>query len=142
MSNAALCRAIYCSNVAPNVSSIEIDAILQSARKNNPAKKITGVLLFSNSRFIQILEGPRDQVDELLKAIRLDERHYGVEVFIRSRIKARSFPHWSMAYIGEHADIADIVGLTTFEDVIRNLQGDDAFLVKFIAGCQRQLSVS
>lgn len=101
--------------------------------------EITGVLIFSNARFIQILEGPRDQVDGLLRVIRQDQRHYDVEVFTRTKIKAGGFADWSMAYIGQHADIAHITGLTAIEDLIRNLKASDAFLANFIAGCQKQL---
>lgn len=140
MSDQALYRAIYCSKISPAASSQAVGDILRSARKNNPAKDITGVLLFSDRRFIQILEGTRDQIDQILKVIGQDDRHYDMEVFTRSAIAARSFPDWSMAYIGEQADITEITGLLTVEDVIDNLRESDGFLAGFIAGCRKQLA--
>lgn len=52
--------------------------LLNHARKNNPAKQITGVLLFRGGRYFQVLEGPDEKVDQLFNIIKRDSRHEDV----------------------------------------------------------------
>jgi hypothetical protein len=42
----------------------ELQNILSLSRKNNQMKNVTGVLLYGNGQFIQLLEGDRDLVDK------------------------------------------------------------------------------
>lgn len=96
MSN--LYKLVYTSSRKPNCNANEIENILASCRKNNPHRDITGVLLHSDRRFIQYLEGDKDEIMGLFEDIKNDDRHGGVNLRYYSPIKARIFPSWQMGY--------------------------------------------
>jgi len=80
-----------------------IQQILQSARRNNPPVGVTGALMFNGGCFAQVLEGPARAVAGVFERIQRDFRHSDVTVLDCSFVDGRTFPHWSMAFVGEHA---------------------------------------
>jgi len=84
----------------------EIHAILEASRRRNAANQVTGALLFTGSGFAQVLEGPRDVVEETFERIGLDPRHADVVVLSFTPTEQRSFPQWSMAFCGQVGDPA------------------------------------
>lgn len=88
----------YFSRLAPTASAACIADILRTARPFNARHELTGVLIFDGSRFCQYLEGGREAVKTLLKAIMQDPRHVDIEVRTSGAISARLFDRWSMAY--------------------------------------------
>jgi|VirMetMinimDraft_7_1064189.scaffolds.fasta_scaffold17264_2 hypothetical protein len=95
---ASLYKLIYTSSRRPNCDATEIENILASCRKNNPSKDVTGVLLHSDHRFIQYLEGDKDEIMRLFEYIKKDERHGGVNLRYYTPIEERIFPSWQMGY--------------------------------------------
>ena len=89
---------IYSSKRKSTCNQVEIDKILASCEKNNPSKDITGVLLHSDSNFIQYLEGNMKDITELYDLIKLDDRHERVVMISLGPIKERNFPNWHMGY--------------------------------------------
>jgi len=81
----------------------EIDAILESARRNNSPCGITGALLFNGGVFAQVLEGDRSAIEATFEKIQRDRRHGDVQVLAFEEIQARTFPLWSMGYVGRSA---------------------------------------
>jgi len=55
-------RLLYISHATREISEAQIQDILQSSRRNNPALGITGVLVHGGAQFMQILEGPEHAV--------------------------------------------------------------------------------
>lgn len=95
----------------------EIESILDSATRNNPALNVTGALLYSGGYFCQVIEGPRDVLEELFETIQMDPRHGDVTVLHFEPIDERSFSSWGMALAGieDHMRF-DIVGLKRSKD--------------------------
>jgi len=91
-------KLIYTSSRRPNCDASEIENILASCRRNNPSKNITGVLLHSDHRFIQYLEGDKEEIMSLFEAIKKDDRHGGVNLRYYTPIEERIFPSWHMGY--------------------------------------------
>lgn len=75
-----------------------IDNILQVARQYNADHGVTGMLLYKGGVFLQILEGPRDQIETLYGKICMDLRHFGHKVLVKQDAQERIFPEWTMAY--------------------------------------------
>ena len=88
----------YTSWARAGIRPDEVDAILLSARINNPLEGITGVLIFNGTAFMQILEGGEAAIDGLTARLASDPRHSNMSIRDTRRIKARTFPNWSMAY--------------------------------------------
>lgn len=83
----------------PDVAA-EIMRLLKTARGRNERLGITGALLFNQNRFVQILEGDEEAVLEVMDDIKRDTRHTDIDVLPPRFVEARTFPQWSMAYIG------------------------------------------
>ena len=60
-----LCRLIYASDVATPFDFGDMQAILAKAQQNNPALAITGLLVMVSQRFLQVIEGPSENVNLL-----------------------------------------------------------------------------
>lgn len=74
----------------------EIDNIILQADKYNNEHNITGILLFDDTYFLQILEGEHDEILNLYEQIKQDERHYEISLKSVGNIDHRNFPEWSM----------------------------------------------
>jgi hypothetical protein len=75
--------------------------ILATAWRKNRQRNLTGALLFSDGCFAQVLEGPREALEETFEAIECDPRHSDVTILHFHPVDERSFPGWSMAFAGE-----------------------------------------
>jgi hypothetical protein len=78
----------------------EIESILERSRWWNASVGITGSLFFNRSLFSQVLEGPVREVERLFEQIRKDPRHQNVIRIDWRMIETRTFPEWSMAFVG------------------------------------------
>ncbi|MCV3271833.1 BLUF domain-containing protein [Roseobacter sinensis] len=107
----------------------EIDKILEKSQFNNGRFNVTGALIFNSGVFGQVLEGPIDAVEETFERIQMDERHDHITVLDTSRITERSFPRWSMGFIGSDSVCAELfgeIGSKTAFDISR-LSGQQIF---------------
>ena len=106
---------IYISYANYPMSEAELEAILQSARKKNREMGITGMLLYLNEKFIQVLEGEQDQIEKLMNIIELDPRHKKISVLLKGNTNERIFKNWSMGFkrLGPH----DFKTLSGYEDM-------------------------
>jgi len=92
-------QLVYISDARIPISSKEIAGILQSSRRSNPDKSITGLLLYCDGVFIQALEGEPGAVEQLYRVICDDPRHSNAEVLDDSLVADRIFGAWAMAYL-------------------------------------------
>lgn len=91
-----LSQLIYVSTRKSNCTEQEIGKILEACKKNNPALNLTGVLLYSNTKFIQYVEGDSKQILALYDKIKLDPRHEKVMMISYGPISKKIFPSWHM----------------------------------------------
>ncbi len=88
----------YVSTASTPMSDEDIAAILVQSRANNEQSGITGALLYHRGRFIQILEGPEEQVLSKYRQISVDPRHKSLHQVSREPIQVRQFPTWTMGF--------------------------------------------
>jgi hypothetical protein len=88
----------YVSSARAELGTEELTLILESAVRHNTAQQVTGMLLYLNGSFMQVLEGEETAVDETYARVRQDPRHMGCFVIERAPIKVRSFAQWSMGF--------------------------------------------
>jgi len=113
-----LYQIIYASAATRSIEEDELLAMLKFAREKNVRLGITGMLLHCDGSFIQALEGPKDRVMDLLRAIRQDPRHSRIAVLFEGPIKNRSFSQWSMGFSRpSKEELARIEGYTPFLDL-------------------------
>ncbi|WP_375391068.1 BLUF domain-containing protein [uncultured Sphingomonas sp.] len=103
-------RQIIYESVATDRSAEDIAPdILRFARPENGLNGVTGLLLFANGRFLQVLEGPEESVSLTMDRIRADPRHRDIAILADRPIEKRAFADWGMAYRdeGHPADLLD-----------------------------------
>ena len=112
-----LFNLVYCSQVSDGIGQTEVDAIVATARRFNPALGITGVLVFGSGVFFQWIEGPKTNVLELVNRIEADSRHKQMTILSSDEeIRERIFPTWDMELVGAD-DIRDVL-----EDALHTAQ--------------------
>ena len=62
-------QLIYCSDAREAMGSVALQSLLELARARNAALGITGMLLYSNGRILQVLEGESGPLDALYEKI-------------------------------------------------------------------------
>ena len=77
-----------------------VESILHSSTRNNPANGITGVLVVTQTHFLQVLEGPFESLNATFEKIARDTRHEGTQLISFTEIKERKFADWAMHGIG------------------------------------------
>jgi hypothetical protein len=91
-----LVRLIYASRAADGIDADTLHAIMKSSRNHNAVSGLTGVLVFTDGIFLQVLEGGRDAVSATYNRIAQDERHRDVVLLGYDEIGERHFAGWAM----------------------------------------------
>ncbi|HEY9049628.1 MAG TPA: BLUF domain-containing protein [Ohtaekwangia sp.] len=136
-----LTHLVYVSARKRNCTDEEIEKILAACRANNGPLDITGVLLYSDTRFIQYVEGKSTALTNLYDKIKKDTRHEKVVMISYNPITERIFPSWQMGSLKITSDdISFITDITSqdkdvFQKIISGKEADGAkvrdLLVKF-----------
>ena len=92
-------RLLYISQAARGISDEQVQSILTSAQRNNPAASLTGVLVHGGGLFMQVLEGPEQAVLRQYVKILDDRRHSDCRIIHISPANDRIFEKWSMGVI-------------------------------------------
>ncbi|MDH4195537.1 MAG: phosphate-starvation-inducible PsiE family protein [Nitrospirota bacterium] len=88
----------YISKATKSMSQDDLEGILRTSRENNARLGITGMLLYGNNTFVQILEGEVKAVNELIDRIKRDTRHTDFQVLKKKTIDRREYADWSMDF--------------------------------------------
>lgn len=116
-----LLRIVYASQACTVIDIETVQAILLSARKNNPQQGITGLLYCSGNVYVQFLEGPEAAVMAMYLRLLEDPRHHNINLLFTELCSNRLFPDWDMAYASD-IDELDV----DFEKLLR-LRGTTHF---------------
>jgi hypothetical protein len=95
-----LIELTYVSQPAEEMSFLGLMRLLYHSYLRNQALGITGVLIFEDQRFGQVIEGPAHSINRLWDKIQKDERHKNVKLINRKIIERRSFLKWTMIFQG------------------------------------------
>ena len=77
-----------------------VESILDSSNRNNPANGITGVLVVTETHFLQVLEGPFKPLNATFERIARDTRHEEIQLISFKEITEKRFADWAMHGIG------------------------------------------
>ena len=89
---------LYVSSATNPMAKDELVGLLSRARVRNADQGITGLLLYKDGNFMQLLEGDEEAVTATYQRIELDPRHRGAIVLLKEQTEARQFPDWSMGF--------------------------------------------
>jgi hypothetical protein len=89
---------VYVSTAAKAVTMAELMHLLEGARRRNAEEGVTGLLLYSDRRFMQYLEGPAAALYRVYDTVKHHPLHYGLIDLIRQPLQEREFADWAMAF--------------------------------------------
>lgn len=96
----SLYNLVYTSRASATVDDAVVARIIEFSQSNNLRRGITGLLVYGSGIFFQWLEGPRDNILELMARISADARHDTVVVLSETEeFGKRVFPDWSMELV-------------------------------------------
>ncbi len=74
--------------------------LLARTRAANQSRNITGLLLYHQESFLQLMEGSRAEVEYVFEhRIKRDGRHTEVTLLLNRVVSERNFPDWSMEFV-------------------------------------------
>jgi hypothetical protein len=117
---------IYASSATELFTQDELESLLEKSRRNNQAVGISGLLLYKDGNFMQLLEGPQEAVAATLKRIELDRRHRGVIRLYQCDQTEREFGDWSMGF--KRLDAGSVPAMEGYSDFLKRPLNDEAFL--------------
>ena len=91
-------QIIYISYLKAPFNENDFFSQLMLSRQNNAQNNITGMLFYASGKYIQLIEGPKNAVAQLMGNIHQDERHYDIEVIADIPVNYRNFADRSMDY--------------------------------------------
>ncbi len=111
-------QLIYASAASVDFSAHDLTELLLRARKNNESVNVTGMLVYQDGAFLQILEGEEEDVFALYDKISKDKRHSNVRMLLQSQIDERSFGDWQMGF--HDASGSELKGFPGFSDFFKS----------------------
>ena len=91
-------QMIYTSEAKTKFSPAELQDLLLTARRNDDRDAITGMLLYEDGTFLQVLEGENEVVEATYQRIAADKRHHKIMLIARFEVDHRSFHDWEMGF--------------------------------------------
>lgn len=108
-------QLIYVSSATHLMTDQELIEILETARPKNEALDISGMLVYSDGTFIQVLEGDPQTVDTLFRRIETDPRHRSCFLLLRQKVETRAFEGWSMGFRTlSSEEVSNVIGYIDF----------------------------
>lgn len=99
LTSCAIRQVVYVSHsVEPSMSHENLQDILLTCRRRNHALDVTGLLLYRDGCFCQLLEGSHESIQSVMRSIRRDHRHSGMLVVLDREVETRDFPSWNIAF--------------------------------------------
>jgi hypothetical protein len=97
------------------MSDDDLKDLLKKIRKKNGIRHVTGMLLYLDPFFMQVLEGEETMVNDLFNLIKQDSRHHKVSLIYKKPIEERYFSNWTMGFSKiSHENIATMEGFSDF----------------------------
>lgn len=97
-------RLAWSSVLSWSFPSTRLNEIIAPSRRNNERNHISGMLLFTGTHFVGILEGDERDLSTLWLRLERDQRHSSLVRIGDERCGERWFPEWFMGY-GDHAEV-------------------------------------
>lgn len=88
----------YISNSIVDISNQDIHEIFEITLQNNKKRNITGILIYNNGHFFQVLEGKESDVEYVYSRIIQDNRHHGIIKLLETKIKDSIFAEYETGF--------------------------------------------
>ena len=111
----ALVHCIYTSIATPLIRDASVEELLAQARGANAQADITGILLYVDRGFFQVLEGHPLRVERVFAKIGHVPRHERMTQIISEPIARRAFTQWTIGFPKVYdREVRAIIGANDF----------------------------
>ncbi|WP_164985684.1 BLUF domain-containing protein [Bosea sp. Tri-44] len=109
----SLVRLVYASRsrLVEADRRAELARILETARRHNAERHLTGFLMATPGGFAQIIEGETGNVAETYGRIMVDPRHGDLRLLAQDTVAQPQFAGWAMAFAEHNETTQFIFGL-------------------------------
>ena len=128
---------VYVSSAVTPFTHSELTDLLEKSRVNNAGLDVSGMLLYKDGNFMQVLEGEEGAVRTSYDKIARDPRHRGLLVLLQGMLAERQFPDWSMGFRDLKA--ADVLAVPGYDEFL-NTPLTDARFSSDPTRCQKLLN--
>jgi len=90
---------VYISQATRPFTEEQLIELAAKAAEKNQLLDITGCLFYSNTQFIQYIEGERTITERLMDTIRKDDRHTVIVELANRETPERRFTAWNMRWL-------------------------------------------
>lgn len=115
---------LYVSQLAPGTDFVEVQRIIQEARRRHTGLGLRGAMVFDGERFAQLIAGRQALLESASAFIESDARMTGLRLLHRGSNPPTLPPRWSSGYCGPH-DLDGVLaaggGYTAVQDFTRLL---------------------
>lgn len=124
---------MYVSYAHKPLNDNELEELLETCRSNNARLGVTGMLMYIDGKFIQVLEGSKEIINDLYSRIVADKRHKKISKIIEGRTSSRNFPDWNMGFQSMSGrDFESLSGYNNIEDYFKAHEVDESSHVTMI----------
>jgi hypothetical protein len=98
---------IYFSKATNVMQDEDLVLLLEESRNWNKTHGLSGMLIYIRGeqmlnpkagKFMQVLEGTKEEVQSIFEKIKLDKRHQDITVLNEAIVKKRNFESWLMGF--------------------------------------------
>lgn len=88
----------YVSTANISLKNSDIKDLMDFVRRRNNELGVTGVLLYSEGNFFQIMEGKKELIQQVFKKILVDARHYDIIKIFEKNSENTSFSKYHSSF--------------------------------------------
>ncbi|WP_372916827.1 BLUF domain-containing protein [Salegentibacter sp.] len=104
----------YVSTANPNLNEEDIADLFEQVNKFNNSHDITGVLLYAETNFFQLVEGEKEVVKSLYSQIEKDSRHNNIIKFVDRPVDKPAFDGYISRFVTDTSKL-DSSNLDTYQ---------------------------
>ena len=93
----------YVSTADYSLEESEVERLLIESEISNNENNLSGILLFSEGNFLQVLEGKKETILSLYETILNDKRHHSVLKILGKDISQELYNGYQSKFLSEHS---------------------------------------
>lgn len=93
-----LYRLVYSSRATQQFWPEDLFRLVETSRRKNALRGVTGMLLCYEGQFLQLLEGNEAEVKAVYQLVQRDGRHENLQILLEGFTAKRDFPAWTMGF--------------------------------------------
>ncbi len=130
-------RQLLYTSFSDDLTESKILELLDQSRQKNHSNDITGILLYNDGIFCQLLEGDSDAIGELFEKISNDSQHSHVSIVLDHEVDERLFSNWEMGFkLFDAGTQPDIEGWSDFlenpEGTLNTLKANSNVILSYL----------